>query len=219
MTRYDFLQVPTPHSQVYLHPYPSFLGVFKARLSMVLLNLLFPISIREFFLSKIYLSPCFFNFSLLLVSSHHDLIMFMFPQTWKITNKTPTILHASSSYHSIFFLLFLSRFLESFPFSLATAVLFIQSSIAYDLASAPTDPQKLLILKSPMTSSLLKPADSRFFLTWFLWDIWHHCLLCFLKSSFLTSCTCVDILPVGCRYSDDSQIISPAQPSPWNFWP
>lgn len=110
MTRHDFLRVPTPHSQVYLHPYPSFLGVFMASLTTVLLNLLFPISIREFFLSVIYLFSCFFSFSLFLVSSHHDLIMFMSPQTCKITNKTPTILHASFSYHSIFFFSFYPGF-------------------------------------------------------------------------------------------------------------
>lgn len=79
------------------------------------------------------------------------------------------------------------------------------------MASAPTNPQRLLILKPSMTSSLLIPVDSWSFLL--LWDIWHHCLLSFLKSS-LTSCRCV-----GHRYSHDFQIVSPTQPSPWGFKP
>lgn len=86
-----------------------------------------------------------------------------------IINKTPTILHASQL--SLYIISLLSRLLESSSFSFAISLLFIQSSIKYDLASPPINPQKLLILKSLMTSSMLKPEDSWFFLTWLLWNI------------------------------------------------
>lgn len=44
-----------------------------------------------------------------------------------------------------YFFLFLSSLLESSPFSFAISLLFILSSVKYDLASAPTNPQKPLI--------------------------------------------------------------------------
>lgn len=97
----------------------------------------------------------------------------------KTINKTPTILQPP---RAISLLLSLFLFIQTsgvISIQLCHFWLSIQSSNKYDLASAIADPQKPLIRKLSMTSSLLKPVGSWFFLTWLPWDIWHHCLLSF----------------------------------------
>lgn len=132
------------------------------------LDLLFLISTQEFVLSMIHLFSWFFNFSLLLITMESSSSLFKPKKNNKQNSHyTACLLQLSLS---IFFFL-LSRLLESSSFSFAISLLFIQSFIKYDLASAPTNPQKLLILKSSMTSSMLKPEDSWFFLTRLLWNI------------------------------------------------
>lgn len=61
---------------------------------------------------------------------------------------------------AIFFLL-LSRFPESSPFSYATSLLFIQSSLKYDSAWAPTNPQKLLIDTKVVDDFLIAKASGK----------------------------------------------------------
>ena len=120
MTQHEVPQFPAPDSQVYLYPYPSFPdvlkdGCFEASITTVLLKLphFHPeiCSINDSFILFLPLFPPsgFFSLSLYHVQVSSNLR----------NNKTPTILHASSIYHSMFFL-FLSRLLGSSAFSFAT---------------------------------------------------------------------------------------------------
>lgn len=141
----------------------SFLGVLedkcvKASVTMVLLNLLFSISIQEFVPSKIHFLSCFFNFPLLLVSSHHIQVSLNLKNNRQNSHHSTFLLQLSLQ-----FVFFISGLLERSPFSFATSLLSIQSFIRYDLASASSNPQKLLVLRSSMTSSLFNPGNSLFF--------------------------------------------------------
>lgn len=142
MTQHGLPQNPAPDSQVYLYPYPSLPkvledGCFMASITTV--SWIDSVAIQKCVWSMIHLFSFWFKFSLLLVSFHYHLVQV---SSNLKTNKTSTILHASSIYHCMFFL-FLCGLLESPPFRFDT---FCCPS------NLPTDTTWLLSYKSTETA-------------------------------------------------------------------
>lgn len=141
MTQHGLPQNPAPDSQVHLYPYPSLPkvledGCFMASITTV--SWIDSVAIQKCVWSMIHLFSFWFKFSLLLVSFHYHLVQVSNLKT----NKTSTILHASSIYHCMFFL-FLCGLLESPPFRFDT--------FCYP-SNLPTDTTWLLSYKSTETA-------------------------------------------------------------------
>lgn len=157
-----------PDSHAYLYPYPSSLRSWRMVASR-------PVSPQCSWMdSTAFQKRVFDQYPrvLLLLVQVFPSFWFLFIITWPClssllkpkTNKTSTILHASI-YHCMFFLLMQTSGVTSIPFW--HLLLSIQSSNRYNLALSYKS-ETVLILKPLMTSSLLKPVDSWFFLTWLL---------------------------------------------------